>query len=248
MESNKYSFNRYRHSYSPEKFYNQWSWLYAFCREYLFRDHTLKIAESLFPGEGPADGTRILEMACGPGLYACSLARRYSQVLTTGIDLSCRLLQRAEVRAARYSLSNCNFLLGDARALPFRDHSFDAVVVSRLFLIVGDHEAILSEIFRVLRPGGRCFIAEPTSRLKTHLLWLGMRWLAHLCGPSDVKHSVPHKVTILSQCQFRALVASQGWSQMRFEIDGSYQCAFCSKATQREQAVVPSTTEARGVA
>ena len=248
MERNKYSSSEFGQLYSPEEFYNHWSWLYALCREYLFRDHTLKISESLFPVKEPAAGTRVLEMACGPGLYTCSLARKYSQVLTTGIDLSYRLLQRAEVRAARYSLSNCNFLLGDARAVPFDDHSFDAVVVSRLFLIVGDHEAILSEIFRVLRPGGRCFIAEPTSRVKTHLLSHVMRWMAYFFGPSDVKLSVPRNVTILSSYQFRALVASQGWSEMRFEIDGSYQFAVCSKATQSDQEVVRSTTEAVGVA
>jgi len=248
MERNNYSSSKFGQLHSPEVFYNHWSWLYALCREYLFRDHTLKIAESLFPVEGPAVGTHVLEMACGPGLYTCSLARRYSQVLTTGIDLSYRLLRRAEVRAARYSLSNCSFLLGDARALPFKNHSFDAVVVSRLFLIVGDHEAILSELFRVLRPGGRCFIAEPTSRVKTHLLSHVMRWMAHLFGPSDVRLSVPCRVTILSSYQFRALVASQGWSEMRFEVDGSYQFAVCSKATQRDQGVVRSTTIAVGVA
>jgi arsenite methyltransferase len=248
MERNKYSSSEFGQLHSPEEFYNHWSWLYALCREYLFRDHTLKISESLFPVEGPAVGTRVLEIACGPGLYACSLARRYSQVLTTGIDLSCRLLQRAEVRAARYSLSNCNFLLGDARAVPFDDHSFDAVVVSRLFLIVGDHEAILSEIFRVLRPGGRCFIAEPTSRVKTHLLSHVMRWMAHFFGPPDVKLSAPRKVTILSPYQFRALVASQGWSEMRFENDGSYQFAVCSKVTKRDQEIVRSTTKVIGVA
>ena len=248
MERNKYSSVKYGQLHSPEDFYNHWSWLYALCREYLFRDHTLKISESLFPLEGPTVGTRVLEMACGPGLYTCSLARRYSQVLTTGIDLSYRLLQRAEVRAARLSLSNCNFLLGDARAVPFKNHSFDAVVVSRLFLIVGDHEAIVSEIFRVLRPGGRCFIAEPTSRLKTHLLSHVLRWMADLFGPSDVKLSAPRKLNILSSYQFRALVASKGWSEMRFETDGSYQCAICSKAIQCELEVVPSTTEVLGVA
>lgn len=248
MVGNKCSLSVYHDSHSPEEFYNHWSWLYALCREYLFRDHTLKISESLFPVEGPAAGTRVLEMACGPGLYTCSLARRYSQVLTTGIDLSYRLLQRAEVRAARYSLSNCNFLLGDARAVPFEDNSFDAVVVSRLFLIAGHHEAIVSEIFRVLRPGGRCFIAEPTSRLKTHLLSYSMRWMAHVFGPSDVKLSVPRKVTILSSYQFRALVASKQWSEMRFESDGSYQCAVCSKASARDKKDVRSTTEVFGVA
>ena len=198
--------------------------------------------------DGPAAGTRVLEMACGPGLYTCSIARKYSQVLTTGIDLSYRLLKRAEARAARYSLSNCNFVLGDARAVPFEDDSFDAVVVSRLFLIVGDHEAILTEIFRVLRPGGRCFIAEPTSRLKTQLLSHGMRWMAHLFGPSDVKLSVPRKVTILTPHQFQGLVASQRWSEMRFEFDGSYQCAVCSKATKRNRNDVCSTTKVLGVA
>ena len=47
--------------------------------------------------------------------------------------------------------------------LPYESNSIDAVVVSRLFLIVPDKEGIVREIYRVLKPGGRCFIAEPTS-------------------------------------------------------------------------------------
>jgi arsenite methyltransferase len=167
---------------SQESLFERCHWLYALCREHLFRDHTREIASALFPSGDPADGTRILELGCGPGLYACRLAKEFPQVTAIGIDLSKRLIRRARSRAAKLQLHNCTFLEGDAQALGELEHAVDAVIVSRLFLIVPDKEAVLAEIYRVLRPGGRCFIAEPTSgfvsRLPLSAMWLLVRMTA----------------------------------------------------------------------
>src|ERR1700753_671168 len=111
-------------------------WFYAFCREYLFRDHTPEIGEALFPSGAPEAGTRLLELGCGPGLYACKFAQRYPQIESTGMDLSQRLLARARARANTLHLRNCMFHRGDAQALPIEPNSVDALIVSRLFLIV----------------------------------------------------------------------------------------------------------------
>ena len=53
------------------------AWLYAFCREHLFRDHTEEIAQALFPDGVPSESMSVLEVGCGPGFYARRLARRY---------------------------------------------------------------------------------------------------------------------------------------------------------------------------
>jgi len=155
-------------------------WFYAFCREYLFRDHTEKIASELVP-EQPRPGFRLLELGCGPGFYACRLARLFPNLEVTGVDLSNRLVERARNRAASRNLPNCSFERGDAQALAEQHQEVDAIVLSRLFLIVPDKVAVLSEIFRILRPGGRCFIAEPTSSPKT-MIPLSCMWMLSRLG------------------------------------------------------------------
>lgn len=214
---------------SRESLFERCHWLYALCREYLFRDHTREITSALFPSGDPADGTRILELGCGPGLYACRFAREYPQVTTIGIDLSKRLIRRARTRAANLRLQNCDFLEGDAQALGELANSFDAVIVSRLFLIVPDKEAVLEEIYRILRPGGRCFIAEPTSgfasRLPLRAMWLLARMTA---GPWRRFHE-PHQVEIMRPPDFLKLVATPPWASINLLSDDWYQYAVCQK-------------------
>ena len=161
--SNQYELSGKGVSPSQESLFERCHWLYALCRKYLFRDHTREITSALFPSGNPADGTQLLELGCGPGLYACRFAKEFPQVTAIGIDSSKRLIRRARTRAANLHLHDCYFLEGDARALGELAHAVDAVIVSPLFLIVPDKEAVLAEIYGVLRPGGRCFIAEPTS-------------------------------------------------------------------------------------
>jgi hypothetical protein len=55
----------------PESLFERCSWFYAFCREHLFRDHTTAISQALWPGARPGPETHLLEIACGPGFYAC---------------------------------------------------------------------------------------------------------------------------------------------------------------------------------
>src|SRR6201999_3426243 len=97
------------------------------------------------------------------------LAKEFPQLQATGVDLSERLLRYAKRRAHRRSLPNCSFCRGDAHALPGALGLVDALAPPRLFLIVQNREAVVREFFRVLRPGGRCFIAEPTSGFRTRI-------------------------------------------------------------------------------
>jgi ubiquinone/menaquinone biosynthesis C-methylase UbiE len=215
----------------PDSLFEACSWFYALCREYLFRDHTQEIARALFPPNGPAPGTHVLELGCGPGFYACRLSQEYPQIHTTGVDLSRRLIARAQSRAASRSLQNCTFAHGDAHALPDPDNSIDAVVVSRLFLIVANREAVLNEIFRVLRPGGRCFIAEPTSGFRTRIP-LGCMWLlSKLSSTPAGKYREPSQADVMTAPDFSALIHSQPWGVVDLQYDGWYQYAVCEKAS-----------------
>ena len=220
-----------RTSVQPDSLFERCAWFYALCREYLFRDHTPEIVQSLFPDEPPAPGTHLLELGCGPGFYACRLSEELPRIRTTGIDLSHNLIRRAQSRARKFRLPNCSFEHADAHALPYSTGSIDAIVVSRLFLIVPDKEGIIGEVFRVLRPGGRCFIAEPTSGFRTRFplafLWL----LSRLTTSPAGKYREPQEADVMSRPDFEALIATQPWSSIQLEADKWYQYAVCQKST-----------------
>lgn len=214
----------------PDSLFERCAWFYALCREYLFRDHTQEIAQALFPAERPRKGTMLLELGCGPGFYACRLSEELPDLETTGIDLSENLILRAESRARSRNLSNCSFQHADAHALPYPSDSIDAVVVSRLFLIIPDKEGVIREIFRVLKPAGRCFIAEPTSGFRTRFPLAFMWLLSRLTTSPAGKYREPQQADVMTRPDFEALVRSEPWGDAELHYDGWYQYAVCQKA------------------
>ena len=95
-----------------------------------------------------APGTRALDLACGTGDIAFALAARGAQV--SGLDITFRMLQLARAKGGAAS-----FLAGDMLALPFRDGEFDLVTAGYGLRNVPDIPRALTEIHRVLKPGGR---------------------------------------------------------------------------------------------
>ena len=217
-------------AHPPDSLFEGCSWFYALCREYLFRDHTHDIARALFPADVPAPGTHVLELGCGPGFYACRLSQEFPQIHTTGVDLSQRLIARAKSRAARRNLENCTFAHGDVHALRDPSNSVDAIVVSRLFLVVRNRKAVLTEILRVLKPGGRCFIAEPTSGFRTRIPLTCMWLLSKLTSTPAGKYREPRQAGVMSASDFSALIHSQPWGVVDLQYDRWYQYAVCEKA------------------
>ena len=121
----------------------------------LFHEKAHKVALSL---SGITDEMRVLEVATGSGEMLRRLAGINPKGLTCGIDLSPNMAARTQ-RLARRGLpdSRIDCQAVDARRMPFRDSSFDAVVCCYLLELLGPdgiHET-LDEIHRVLRPGGK---------------------------------------------------------------------------------------------
>jgi arsenite methyltransferase len=217
-----------------DSLFERYSWFYALCREHLFCDHSSAIQQALWNGDSPSEGTHLVELGCGPGFYACRMAELFPHLRTTGVDLSVNLLARARSRASRKHLDNCCFHHADVHSLPVSMGEVDAIVVSRLFLIVPNREDVLREIFRVLRPGGRCFIAEPVSAARTQLPLSAMWLLAKLTSFSRVPYVEPHKVKTMSAHEFESLVHSQPWATATLEQKGRYQVAVCEKPLATE--------------
>lgn len=206
--------------------------LYAFMREHLFRDDTDRIARSLWPGDNPPHGTRLLEIGCGPGVHARRLATRYPGVHAVGVDRSDALVSLAAARATSEELANCHFAQGDALALDWPDASVDAVIASRLFTVV-DAPGALREVHRVLQPGGRCVVAEPASVLGTLLPFVALRlvgWLAGVQAPPESGGVSGHRPRRLPEPEFVSVVHSQDWSHCTFTRANGYLYAACQKS------------------
>ena len=105
----------------------------------------------------------------------------------------------------------------------------DSIVISRLFLIIPNREDVLREVFRVLRPGGRCFVAEPVSAARTQFPLSAMWFLAKLTSFSRVPYVEPHRVRTMSAAEFDSLMHTQPWSSVRVMREGRYQLAVCEK-------------------
>ncbi|MEP6811216.1 MAG: class I SAM-dependent methyltransferase, partial [Chthoniobacterales bacterium] len=208
--------------------FERFAWLYAFFRERLFRDDTERIAQEIWRERKPVTGTRLIELGCGPGFYSCQLAERFPELTVLGVDCAERQLEGARQKARERGLMNCKFAVEDVLALSHEDQSFDALIAARLFTVLPDQEHAVSEMYRVLRPGGRCFVAEPRYAIWASLPLLAMWLLAGISGMNN-RCREPRKATVLSGPAFKALFASQPWRKMRTWQDGRYQYALCEK-------------------
>lgn len=220
-----------------ENLYERFPWFYAFCRNHLFRDDTEKIVAALWPLGTPSKGESLLELGCGPGFYARRLASCFEHLQVTGIDRSVRQLRRAHAGAAR--LDNCGFGEGNVLALCRPDASVDSVVVSRLLFILSERKRALAEMHRVLRAGGRCFIAEARSALRAAAPLNAMQLLASLSDFSDAhlwRQPDSDRRTVLATYEFWTLIQSQPWRYVRCWRDVWYQYAVCEKGASQQSA------------
>ncbi|MBI5248980.1 MAG: class I SAM-dependent methyltransferase [Desulfomonile tiedjei] len=145
---------------------------------------------------GRAETENALEIGCGLGRGAGLLVNRMGFREVVAFDLEERLIVRA-VKSNPDSLKQkISFYVGDAQDLPFRDSSFDAVVNFGIIHHVLDWRRCISELSRVLRPGGLFYFEEIYPPLYANFL---------------MKHVVRHPTEDrFSGTQFLEALASQG--------------------------------------
>jgi len=125
-------------------------------------------------------GGNLLDVGCGTGLFL----RQYLADGTgtaTGVDISRNMVELAYKRC-----SPCNLTVGTADRLPFRDGSFDAVSSMLVFTYLKHPEGMLTEAYRVLRPGGSIGICTLGKKLVTR----GIPALYHISEKMKIKHVV----------------------------------------------------------
>lgn len=109
---------------------------------------TVLFVEPLLDAAGVRAGSRLLDVACGPGFVSEAAAVRGAHPV--GVDIATAMVERARMRRP-----DLTFVVGDALGLPFLDASFDAITMNFGILHVSLPERALAEAHRVLVPGGR---------------------------------------------------------------------------------------------
>jgi ubiquinone/menaquinone biosynthesis C-methylase UbiE len=124
-----------------------------------FLGRRTRIWDRLVTSSGAGRGDRVLDVGCGTGYFARRIAPAVQPGgSVVGIDPSQPMVDYA----TEHGPPNCTFQVAGAEDLPFPDASFDLVVSSLAFHhFPADRRAdAVREMFRVLRPGGRVFIAD----------------------------------------------------------------------------------------
>jgi arsenite methyltransferase len=153
-------------------------------RDVLRRRQLVRAALGAKPGE------RILDIGCGPGFYVDELLEEVGpRGSVVGLDRSPQMLAVATGRCE--GRANAVFREGDATCLPVDDWSVDAVLAVQVLEYVANVDEALSEMRRVLKPGGRVVVWDVDwSTLSWHskdparMDRVLRAWDAHLAHPS----------------------------------------------------------------
>ncbi|MDA1189744.1 MAG: class I SAM-dependent methyltransferase [Chloroflexi bacterium] len=157
----------------------------------------------------------VLDCGCGPGNISLDLAQIASSGHITGIDMEVSQISMASAEAAKRGITNATFTQANVYELPFADNTFDAVFTHTLVSHLAEPAKGISEMRRVLKPGGILGIRDLqfSNNIvgpRDHpMIGEGARLFAELMrangGDPDVGHKLP---SIVSTVGFTLLSAT----------------------------------------
>jgi ubiquinone/menaquinone biosynthesis C-methylase UbiE len=163
-------------------------------------------------------GSRVLEVAPGPGYFAIELAKCGNYQIS-GLDISRTFVEIARENSAKAGFS-IDFRWGNAAEMPFEGESFDFLLCRAAFKNFSDPVGSLREMSRVLKPGGRGRIIDmrrdaTSSAIAAEVRGMGLswfnRWLTRMTLRSLRKRAYTER-------EFRALFAQAGFRDLTVEV------------------------------
>jgi len=141
----------------------------------------------------------VLDVGCGPGLLLATLAQQHTRLQLAGLDIAPEMITVAKERLG----ASADIRLGDSESLPWPDASFNYVFCIDSFHHYPNGRKVLHEFRRVLAPGGRVFLADPTAPAFLRII---LNSLIRLMRMGDVRMYDRRKITVLFEtCGFRSI-------------------------------------------
>ena len=121
-------------------------------------------------------GSKVIDVGCGAGRHSFEAYRRGANVIAFDQDAEelanvDTILQAMGQAGEAPESAKAQVVVGDALALPYPDGSFDTVIASEILEHIPDDDGVISELVRVLRPGGTLAVTVPRW-LPEKICWL----------------------------------------------------------------------------
>ena len=174
----------------------------------------------------PRPGQRLLDMAGGTGDIAFRFLARAPGATATVSDMTESMLAEGQKRAEAENLSSrLDWVVADAMAMPFADNSYDVFTMSFGIRNVTRIQDVLTEAFRVLRPGGRFMVLEFSQLPNPALQWLYDRYSFNVIPPlgamvANDRDSYQYLVESIrkfpDQETFARMIRAAGFGQVKY--------------------------------